>query len=161
MGHYQEDGDNQADCHNAITHLMLRALKGPLLPAQQQQVLVALEQAPRLAISLLPGGSSQLPSLVEHCPVIASALLQRLFQRRTELPYSSSSGQADHLCDNMLLVLAQSDVSLHGMEVVNRLVSTVDLPGDFVRSYIVNCIRSCESAQDKYVQSRLVRWDNH
>jgi len=73
---------------------------------------------------------------VEHCPAIASALLMKLFQQRSAFLQTSDtclnlSGQADQLASEMLGILAHSDVSLHGMEVVNKLTSTVDLPGWF------------------------------
>ena len=154
-GGSQEEEPDEASS-DVVRELVQRAQKGPLLPAQQQQVLAALEAHPRLAYTLLPGGSAQLPQLVEHCPAIASELLMRLLlQRRTQptsAPVASVSVSANMpasaplLIDEMLATLARSEISLHGMEVVNRLAS-VDLPHDFVHTYIVNCLRSCEGTQ--------------
>lgn len=125
-----------------VRELVAKALKGPLLPVQQQQVLAQLDSDPKLLYSLRLG-PEQLPALVENTPVVAYEVLRALARSRSIGAYYE--------------VLASMQMSLHSMEVVNRLSSAVELPPEFVHRYITNCIASCEGIQDKYVQNRLVR----
>lgn len=54
-----------------------------------------------------------------------------------------------------LAVLVSMELSLHSLEVVSRLTSSLDLPQDFINHYIANCIASCDRAE---VSLTLTTW---
>jgi len=123
--------------------LILSSISGPLPPASQQSLLTTLKSSGPHLLPSSPLNPSNFKDLVESNPSIAHGVMVQLLK--------SNSG------NEYLTTLVNMDMSLPSMEVVNRLTLTVELPKEFVHLYIANCITSCTSITDRYLQSRLVR----
>jgi hypothetical protein len=118
-----------------------------------------------------------LPVLVELNPLIATECLYLILS-----PFyadSTLSSKEKQISDSLtisendknayLTALTSMDMSLHSMEVVNRL-ATLPAPTasernenkpllhpEFLQLYLSNCIASCENIHDSHHQTRLVR----
>ena len=90
-----------------------------------------------------------LAALTEHNPIAAVDLLLKVLV--------SSGAGSEHQMLEFLKALVNIQMSVHSMEVVNRLTNEVELPNEFIQMYISNCIQTCEAIQDKFHQNRLVR----
>eukprot|EP01128_Nolandella_sp_AFSM9_P004322 TRINITY_DN1916_c0_g1_i1.p1 TRINITY_DN1916_c0_g1~~TRINITY_DN1916_c0_g1_i1.p1 ORF type:complete len:537 (+),score=113.55 TRINITY_DN1916_c0_g1_i1:88-1698(+) len=142
--------DTQVDAAPSLTAeedeiilLIDEAANGPLLPKLTHKLLLGIEKNPLLVSqsSLRP---LVLPKLIEHNPVIAvQVILSFINQPDTIVLYFAE--------------LINMDMSLHSMEVVNRLARSVELPPEFLNIYITQCLSQCQLRKDRYQQLRMVR----
>jgi CCR4-NOT transcription complex subunit 11 len=101
-----------------------------------------------------------LPPLVEHNPLVAHECLLVILQHSPE-----------NVKNEFLSALVGMDMSVHSMEVVNRLATHNSvypptreglskdpiLHPEYINLFISSCIATCENMPDRHAQNRLVR----
>jgi hypothetical protein len=89
-----------------------------------------------------------LPRLVENNPLVANECVVRIL-----------SGNDENEKNDYLSSLVGMDMSLHSMEVVNRLATHQPpiLHPEYIHLFISSCIATCENMPDRHAQNRLVR----
>jgi hypothetical protein len=165
----QEDTKAAEEYKRVLELLQKEAFDSPLPPNEQRKVLEmlsakgngaetssSLEDEEELRIHLVQESGltpHNLPQLVDHNPLVAHECLLVIL-----------SSSPDPLKNDYLSALVGMDMSLHSMEVVNRL-ATHGVSGDqepilhpeYINLFISSCIASCENIQDRHAQNRLVR----
>jgi CCR4-NOT transcription complex subunit 11 len=175
-----EDEDKEANeiYRQVLELLQQKAFVKPLAPIERRQVIELLSSSDHADRLILEAGLSpkNLPLLVEFNPLVAHECLLRVLQTEEEEEKNE-----------YLSSLVGMDMSLHSMEVVNRLATHYVKSGDNIESsqpvargsskqlshtttkprpilhpeyihlFIGSCIASCENIQDRHAQNRLVR----
>lgn len=90
--------------------------------------------------------ASALPLLVEFNPMVTVEVLMIILQKEDIEEIKKYLSQMTNIA-----------VTLQSLEVVNRLVTQVELPADFIPYYITRCTQTCENLEDRSQQGRLVR----
>jgi hypothetical protein len=147
--------------------LQKKAFTEPFSPKEERNILDVLRMKDhpnppseliekRLKLFKESGATPQnLPKLVENNPLVAHECLLVVLQTSPE-----------SVKNEYLSALVGMDITLHTMEVVNRL-ATHGMAGlgrrepflhpEYVNLFITSCIASCENIQDRNSQNRLVR----
>uniref|UniRef100_A0AAG5D606 CCR4-NOT transcription complex subunit 11 n=1 Tax=Anopheles atroparvus TaxID=41427 RepID=A0AAG5D606_ANOAO len=139
---YNSCSDAEPTPDKCLRTLLLQSFRQALSIPDQQTLLNELEKdTQQTHLSCVT--PEKLPNLIEYNPLIAIEILMKMLKT--------------HHINAYLDEIVKMELSLHSMEVVNRLTTSVDLPAHFVHLYIVNSIATCSTIKDKYMQNRLVR----
>eukprot|EP00956_Cyclotella_meneghiniana_P002553 scaffold2970_cov36-Cyclotella_meneghiniana.AAC.1 len=169
-----KQAENVSEQDEIISILRSTAFAIPLPPLLERKVLSAFHDNAATSdgclfkIMLDAGLTPQtLPRLVENNPLIATECLLLIL--------TSTQDSVILTKNEYLSALAGMDMSIHSMEVVNRLATQSSqavipksdkgkqclLHPEYIHLYISTCISTCESmSYDKYLQNKSVRLPN-
>ncbi|KAJ6251760.1 ccr4-not transcription complex subunit 11 [Anaeramoeba flamelloides] len=130
--------------NDQFKNLMKKAFTSQLSQLEQQQIILRLENEPKLlGEGVITPNNFQ--DLVEKNPIISFEILKRFSEDEEKINIYLES-------------FIKTNVTLHSMEVINKLSGArKKLNKDFLNRFVSNCISSCSEITDKYVQGRHVR----
>lgn len=156
-----------------MRELLVRAFQSPLTAQQLQLLVRRLDSDAAFARHTCETGEwlpTRLAELIECNPMFAVECVSRVLHGR----YGGGARVSEYL-----EALIAAPLSLHSLDVVNRLISLSQqtstsvsdsasgsssaggaspLTVDFLSRFIAHCLRACDAkAADKYLQARLVR----
>ncbi|KAJ3432909.1 hypothetical protein M0812_21855 [Anaeramoeba flamelloides] len=130
--------------NDQFKNLLKKAFSSQLSQPEQQQIILRLENEPKLLedSEITP---NKIKDLAEKNPIISFEILKR---------FSEDEEKINRYLESFI----QTKVTLHSMEVINKLSGVVKkLNKEFLNRFVSNCISSCREIKDKYVQGRHVR----
>merc|ERR1712113_292215 len=146
---YDIEWDNMM-CQNGIgvtevQRLYKLALQRKLENEEELKFKDEIKNEPRM-LDMIGLSDDNLPSLVEYNPMITVEILMIILKNKNKEKIKKYLRQITNI-----------NVTLQSLEVVNRLVTQVELPSDFIPYYITRCRKTCEDLEDRAQQGRLVR----
>jgi len=128
-----------------VERLYQLALQRKLENDEEQQFKDEIKNEPRM-LDMIGLTDEVLPLLVEFNPMITVEILMIILKNKN-----------NETIEKYLRQITNINVTLQSLEVVNRLVTQVELPSDFIPYYITRCRKTCEDLEDRAQQGRLVR----
>merc|ERR1711962_88892 len=128
-----------------VQRLYKVALQRKLENEEEQKFKEELKNEPKM-LDMIGLSDEMLPLLVEYNPMITVEILMIILKNKNKEEIKRYLRQITNI-----------NVTLQSLEVVNRLVTQVELPSDFIPYYITRCTKTCEDLEDRLQQGRLVR----
>jgi len=128
-----------------VQRLYKVALQRKLENEEEQKFKEEIKNEPKM-LDMIGLSDEMLPLLVEYNPMITVEILMIILKNKNKEEIKRYLRQITNI-----------NVTLQSLEVVNRLVTQVELPSDFIPYYITRCTKTCEDLEDRLQQGRLVR----
>ncbi|KAL2915793.1 hypothetical protein HK105_204740 [Polyrhizophydium stewartii] len=139
---FSEPTEDEIRARDHARRLVIYAAAAPLTTAQTRTALEWLERS-YFGVYQCGVTGDMFSGMIEHNPNIACEVL--LAMRYTpDFPM-------------FLDALIGAATSIHAMEIVNKAVTAVDLPQEFLHLFVASSIAACDAIRDRFMQSRQVR----